>query len=501
MTSSAENSNIACWLSDRAATEPNLPAIKQGEHLLTYADLDGAVARCAALLADRGVVAGDRVALIMPNVAYFPIAYYAILRLGAIVVPMNPLLKAGEISYAWGDAGAKAAVVFAMFAEEAQQAARVTGTDVLVVTPGEFEQSLAAASPVESVAERTADDTAVILYTSGTTGNPKGAELSHHNLGSNVRTDLDTLMPLGPGDVVFGGLPLFHSFGQTCGLNAAIAAGACLTLLPKFDGEEALRIVAEDRVTVFLGVPTMYMALLAVPDPGRFDTSRLKLAASGGASLPVEVLYEVQRRFGFQLLEGYGLSETSPIASFNHPDRPAKPGSVGIPIRGVEFQLWGPDDTAVAEGEVGEIVIRGENVMKGYWNNPDATAEAMRGGWFHSGDLATRDADGFYFIVDRKKDMIIRNGMNVYPREVEEVLYTHPAVAEAAVFGVPDALHGEEIACLIGLKEGAQATEEEIRDHVASKIAAYKYPRIVRFGTLPKGPTGKILKREIKIDV
>ncbi|HEY5980216.1 MAG TPA: long-chain fatty acid--CoA ligase [Microlunatus sp.] len=495
------NSNIACWLSDRAASDPSLPAIKQGENVLSYGALDGAAARCATLLADRGVTAGDRVALIMPNVAYFPIAYYAILRLGAVVVPMNPLLKAGEVSYAWGDAGVKVAVVFALFAEEAGKAAEVTGTDVLIVAPGEFEEALAGAVPHEGgPVVRTGEDTAVILYTSGTTGSPKGAELTHDNLGSNVRTDLATLMPMAPGDVVFGGLPLFHSFGQTCGLNAAIAGGACLTLLPKFDGEEALRIVAEDRVTVFLGVPTMYMALLAVPDPGRFDTSRLKLAASGGASLPVEVLYEVQRRFGFQLLEGYGLSETSPIASFNHPDRPVKPGSVGIPIQGVEFQLWGPDDTEVAEGEVGEIVIRGENVMKGYWNKPEATAEAMRAGWFHSGDLATRDADGFYFIVDRKKDMIIRNGMNVYPREVEEVLYTHPAVAEAAVFGVPDPLHGEEIACLLALKEGAETTEDEIRDFVASRIAVYKYPRIVRFGTLPKGPTGKILKREIKID-
>ena len=392
-------------------------------------------------------------------------------------------------------------MVFALFAEESAKAAEITGTDVVVVTPGEFEATLADTAPQDGgPAARAGDDTAVILYTSGTTGSPKGAELTHDNLGSNVRTDLATLMRVGPGDVLFGGLPLFHSFGQTCGLNAAIAAGACLTLLPKFDGEEALRIVAEDRVTVFLGVPTMYMALLAVPDPGRFDTSRLKLAASGGASLPVEVLYEVQRRFGFQLLEGYGLSETSPIASFNHPDRPVKPGSVGIPISGVEFQLWGPDDTEVADGEVGEIVIRGENVMKGYWNKPEATTEAMRGGWFHSGDLATRDEDGFYFIVDRKKDMIIRNGLNVYPREVEEVVYTHPAVAEAAVFGVPDALHGEEIACLVTLKDGAEATEEEIRDYVADKIAAYKYPRIVRFGPLPKGPTGKILKREIKID-
>ena len=250
------NSNIACWLSDRASSDPSLPAIKQGEHVLTYAALDGAAARCATLLADRGVTAGDRVALIMPNVAYFPIAYYAILRLGAVVVPMNPLLKAGEVSYAWNDAGVKVAVVFAMFAEEAAKAAEVTGTDVLVVTPGEFEQTLAGAEPHEGgPVVRTGDDTAVILYTSGTTGSPKGAELTHDNLGSNVRTDLATLMPLGPGDVVFGGLPLFHSFGQTCGLNAAIAGGACLTLLPKFDGEEALRIVAEDRVTVFLGCP------------------------------------------------------------------------------------------------------------------------------------------------------------------------------------------------------------------------------------------------------
>lgn len=495
------NSNIACWLSDRAASDPSLPAIKQGEHILTYAALEHAAERCATLLADRGVTAGDRVALIMPNVAYFPVVYYAILRLGAVVVPMNPLLKAGEVAYAWKDAGVGVAVVFALFAEEAAKAAETTGTDVLVVTPGDFETTLAETAPHEGgPAVCAADDTAVILYTSGTTGSPKGAELTHDNLGSNVRTDLATLMPMAPGDVVFGGLPLFHSFGQTCGLNAAIAGGACLTLLPKFDGEEALRIVAEDRVTVFLGVPTMYMALLAVPDPGRFDTSRLKVAASGGASLPVEVLYEVQKRFGFQLLEGYGLSETSPIASFNHPDRPIKPGSVGVPIAGVEFQLWGPDDTEVAEGEIGEIVIRGENVMKGYWNNPEATAEAMRGGWFHSGDLATRDADGFYFIVDRAKDMIIRNGLNVYPREVEEVLYTHPAVAEAAVFGVPDPLHGEEIACLVTLREGAEATESEIRDFVADKIAAYKYPRIVRFGPLPKGPTGKILKREITID-
>jgi long-chain acyl-CoA synthetase len=494
------NSNIAVWVADRALSDPHLPAIKQGDTILSYAALDGAASRLATLLAGRGVNRGDRVALIMPNVAYFPIAYYAILRLGAVVVPMNPLLKAGEIAFAWSDSGAKVAVVFPLFAEEAQKAAGTTGTDVIVTVPQEFERTLTGTEPTDAVVPVDPSDTAVILYTSGTTGQPKGAELSHANLRSNALTTIETLMPNGPGDVLFGGLPLFHSFGQTCGLNAAMAGGACLALLPKFDGEQALRIVDEDRVTIFLGVPTMYMALLAVNNPQRFNTSTVRVGASGGASLPVEVLKGVEQRFGFQLLEGYGLSETSPVASFNHPDRPTKAGSVGTPIRGVEFALQDENGKEVGDGVIGEIVIRGENVMKGYWNRPDATAEAMRGGWFHTGDLATRDADGYYFIVDRVKDMIIRNGFNVYPREVEEVLYTHPAVAEAAVFGIPDPTHGEEVAALVTLKDGATATPEELRDFVADQIAAYKYPRVIRLGELPKGPTGKILKREIKFD-
>ncbi len=492
--------NIAAWVRDRAATAPNLPAIKQGDTLLSYAALDEASARFATVLTEHGVRAGDRVALIMPNVAYFPVAYYAILRLGAVVVPMNPLLKAGEVAYAWEDSGARVAVVFTPFAAEATKAAGATGTAVIEVVPGDFDRLVAENAPTDAVVARDGADTAVILYTSGTTGKPKGAELSHANLSTNVRTTIETLFPMAPGDMVFGGLPLFHSFGQTCGLNAAMAGGACLTLLPKFDGEQALSIVERDRVTIFLGVPTMYMGLLAVPDRERFDTSTLHTAASGGASLPVEVLRGVEQAFGVTLLEGYGLSETSPVASFNHPDRPTKPGSVGTPIRGVEFDLRDPDDRPVADGEIGEIVIRGENLMKGYWRRPEATADTIRDGWFHTGDLATRDADGFYFIVDRVKDMIIRNGFNVYPREIEEVLYTHPAVAEAAVIGIPDARHGEEIAALVTLKEGAEATGQELIDFVQAEIAAYKYPRIIRFGPIPKGPTGKILKREITFD-
>src|SRR5512132_1731931 len=297
-TSRLPSANIASWVSERATSNPELPAIKQGETTLSYGSLDAAAARFATILSERGVQAGDRVAMIMPNVVYFPIVYYAILRIGAIAVPMNPLLKAGEISFAWNDSGSKVAVVFPLFAEEANKAASVTGTEVIITAPGNFDAELARTEPTERVLLPASDQTAVILYTSGTTGQPKGAELTHANLSSNVGTTIETLLPMEPGDVIFGGLPLFHSFGQTVGLNAAMAGGACLTLLPKFDGEQALSIVDGDRVTVFLGVPTMYMALLAVKDRDRFNTSTLKVAASGGASLPVEVLHGVEEAFG-----------------------------------------------------------------------------------------------------------------------------------------------------------------------------------------------------------
>jgi long-chain acyl-CoA synthetase len=304
-------------------------------------------------------------------------------------------------------------------------------------------------------------------------------------------------------DVVLGALPLFHAFGQTCGLNTALSVGASLALLPRFSPGAALETIARDGVTVFQGVPTMYAALLHHPERERFDTSALRVCVSGGAALPVELLRAFEDAFGCMIMEGYGLSETSPVACFNHPDRTRKPGSIGTPIEGVEMKLVDDERRDVAGDEVGEIAIRGHNVMKGYWNRPDATEAAIDSdGWFYSGDVGRIDEDGCFFIVDRKKELIIRGGYNVYPREVEEVIYEHPAVREAAVIGVPHDELGEEIAAAVALKPGAEVTESELRGYIKANIAAYKYPRHVWFvEELPKGATGKILKRAIEVPV
>ncbi|MFB7266121.1 long-chain fatty acid--CoA ligase [Streptomyces nojiriensis] len=492
--------NLAAFLVNSATACRDRVAVRHDDTTLTYAELDDASARFATVLQERGLRPGDRVAMTMPNVPLFPVVYYGILRAGGVVVPMNPLLKAREVAYVLRDCGTRVAVVFPLFAEEVAKAAAEVGVDCLVTEASAFQDLLTAAEPLSGMVDREEDDTALILYTSGTTGAPKGAELTHRNLVSNTATTAETLLHAGPHDVLFGGLPLFHAFGQTCALNAAVAAGATLTLLPRFDPHQALEVMHRDGVTIFLGVPTMYSALLHAELPEGYDVSSVRLAVSGGAAIPVEVLHAFEQRFGATVLEGYGLSETSPVASFNHPDRPRKAGSIGMPIRGVEMKLVAEDGSEVGPGEVGEIAIRGENVMKGYFNRPTATADAVRDGWFHSGDLARVDEEGFYFIVDRKKDLIIRGGYNVYPREIEEVLYGHPAVAEAAVVGVPHEVHGEEVAAVIALRSGAEATAEEIRDYVKERVAAYKYPRIVTFtAELPKGPTGKILKREIVI--
>ncbi|MEY9964253.1 long-chain acyl-CoA synthetase [Streptacidiphilus sp. MAP12-16] len=493
--------NLASLLAASARTHGGRTAVRQDRTALTYAQLDDASARMARLLHADGVRPGDRVALVLPNVTVFPIAYYAVLRAGAVVVPINPLLKAREMAFVLQDSGIRTVVTAPPHAYKVAEAVAGARIGSLVIGAATLDTLVSSIAPMPELVDRSADDTAVILYTSGTTGTPKGAELTHSNLVGNALTSVETLLQLGPDDVLFGGLPLFHAFGQTCALNAAVAAGAALTLLPRFDPQLALEIIQRDGVTVFLGVPTMYTALLNTGIPDGLDVSRLRLAVSGGAALPVEVLHAFEREFGAVVLEGYGLSETSPVASFNHPDQPRRPGSIGLPVRGVELKLVTADGTAVGTGQVGEIAIRGENVMKGYWNRPSATEEAFHDGWLHTGDLARVDEDGSYYIVDRKKDLIIRGGYNVYPREVEEVLYEHPAVAEAAVVGVPHEIHGEEVAAVLTLRDGAQATTDQIREYVKERVAAYKYPRIVTFvDQLPKGATGKILKREIVVE-
>jgi long-chain acyl-CoA synthetase len=492
--------NLTGLLADTVAEHGERTAIKLDDLEIPYTGLDEGAARVAGLLKAKGVEPGDRVGLMLPNLPYFPFAFYGVLRAGAVVVPMNPLLKEREVAFHLSDSGAKILLAWTQFADAAQAGADKAGADCVVVEPGAFEQLLAGADPFEEIAEREDDDTALILYTSGTTGTPKGAELTHANLRAATQISVD-LVEAGADDVTFGALPLFHVFGLTSGLNSAVRVGGELTLLPRFEPGKALEIVQRDGVTTFLGVPTMYAAMLHHGDNDSFDTSSLQLCVSGGAAMPVEILRGFEEAFDCKVLEGYGMSETCAIASFNRPDRERKPGSIGIPVPGVEMKVVDGDGNEVPQGEVGEILIRGPVVMKGYWNREDATAETIDSdGWLHSGDMATVDEDGFFFIVDRKKDMIIRGGFNVYPREIEEVLYEHPAVAEAAVVGVEHESLGEEVAAAVALKPGQEATVEELRAYVKERVAAYKYPRLVWITeSLPKGPTGKILKRDIEV--
>src|SRR6201994_182165 len=489
--------NLAGLLTASAERDSDHVAIKLDDAELTYGALDGASAHIAGLLAEHGFERGDRVGIMLPNVPYFPVVYYGVLRAGGIVVPMNVLLKKREVAYYLSDSGAKLLFAWHGFAQDAQAGAEQVDAECVVVEPGEFEEQVGAASPDTTVADTADDDTAVLLYTSGTTGQPKGAELTHANLTLNARGSAE-LFDLGSEGILLGALPLFHSFGQTCGMNATISEGATLTLLPRFEPDKALEIIQRDQVNIFQGVPTMYGAMLHHPDRERYDVSSVQLCSSGGSAMPVELLRAFEEAFGCKILEGYGLSESSPGASFNHRDRERKPGSIGTPIEGVEMKVVDDDRQEVAQGEVGEIVIRGHNVMKGYWQRPEATAETIIDGWLYTGDMGRVDEDGYFYVVDRKKELIIRGGYNVYPREIEEVLYEHPAVREVAVLGIPHDEYGEEVGAAVALRDGAGASPDELRDFVKAQVAAYKYPRQVWIvDDLPKGPTGKILKREI----
>jgi long-chain acyl-CoA synthetase len=492
------NHNIACHLIASAQRDPDRTALRLGERSLTFRELDDATARFAGVLRELGVSPGDSVGVMLPNVPEFAVAYYGALRAGAVIVPMNVMLKVREVDFYLRDSRARALICWQGCTAETDAAVADLSVTRLVVEPETLSAMLAGAAPVTAAEQRAADDTAVILYTSGTTGRPKGAQLTHANVGTNAAVVCD-LLGADEHDVLLGALPLFHAFGQICALNVTIRLGAMLTLLARFNPEMVLETIARDRVTVFQGVPTMYSKLLQDPARDRVDVSSLRLCISGGAALPVEVLHEFERAFGCVVLEGYGLSEATAVASFNHRDRPRQPGSIGTPVAGVEMKIVDEHRRPVGPDAVGEIAIRGHNIMKGYLGQPEATEEAIDDqGWLYTGDIGRVDEEGRYYIVDRKKDLIIRGGYNVYPREIEEVLYEHPAVREAAVIGIPDLDLGQEVGAAVSLNPGAEATESELRDYVKATVAAYKYPRRVWFlEELPKGPTGKILKREI----
>jgi len=512
--------NLSILLEENARRMPSQTAIIFADKRLNYAQLNAAANQVAGGLQKMGIQPGDKVALSCPNLPYFPIIYYGILKAGATVVPLNVLLKRREVAYHLADSDAKAYFCFQgtpelpMGEEGFAGFSKTDGCEHFVMITADP----AAPSPIEGTTtlgklmnqqspsfdtvQTAPEDTSVILYTSGTTGQPKGAELTHFNIFFNA-ISCAQMFNIVSGDVALTVLPLFHSFGQVVLMNATMCAGAANVLLPRFDPDAVLSAMQNEKVSVFAGVPTMYWALLNHPKADQYDLAaiaqNLRAGISGGASLPVEMLRKFEAKFKVPILEGYGLSETSPVASFNHLDRERKPGSIGTPIWGVEMKIVDHNDVDLPVGEPGEIVIRGHNIMKGYYKRPFVNHEVMRGGWFHTGDVGKMDEDGYFYIVDRTKDMIIRGGFNVYPREIEEVLMTHPAVSLAAVIGVPDEKMGEEIKAFIILNTGETVTEEVLIKWAKANMADYKYPRIIEFcESLPMTATGKILKKELR---
>ncbi|GLV53898.1 long-chain-fatty-acid--CoA ligase [Dictyobacter sp. S3.2.2.5] len=512
--------NLAVLLDDSAREVPERTAIIYEKTRLSYAGLQAAANQVANGLVQVGIRPGDTVALSCQNLPSFVIAYYGILKAGGVVLPLNVLLKPREIAYHLADGEAKA-----YFCQEGssdlpigqmgftafQEVDSCTHFFLMTNDPAApspiagattFGELMDGQPETFETVETHPDDTAVILYTSGTTGKPKGAELTHMNMLLNARLS-DTMYPRANHDVHLIALPLFHSFGQTVQMNAGIYNRATLVLVSRFSPEGVLRLMEDEDVTIFAGVPTMYWAMLNYAGAGTYDLQKiarnLRVSISGGAAMPVEVMRAFNEKFRVTILEGYGLSETSPIATFNRLDRTIKPGSIGLPVWGVEVRLVDQHDQDVNVDEPGEVVIRGHNIMKGYYKRAEATAAAMGNGWFHTGDIGRRDEDGYFYIVDRVKDMIIRGGFNVYPREIEEVLMTHPAVSIATVVGVPHERHGEEIKAFIILKPDTTISEAELIAWSKQNMADYKYPRLIEFRTsLPMTATGKILKSELR---
>ena len=505
--------SLATVLAEPAWRQPEKTAVIQGAERLSYAELWAEARGQAAALQQLGVRPGDRVALMSPNVFDFPRSYYAILAAGAVVVPVHMLLTPEEISYILRDSGAKVLIAHAIRAEDAVKAAALAEVPVRLVGPIPAEAPLprladdvAAVEPLTTYVSRQPEDPAVVIYTSGTTGKPKGAVLTNLNMVMNAMVNGYDALGTVRDDIALGCLPLFHIFGQSASMNTLFRVGATIVLQPRFDAAEAIDLMLEHDVNTFHGVPQMYLALVQAGKARRAagqPLPKLKIAVSGGAALPAAVLEAFNSTFDAEIMEGYGLSETSPTATVNQPLLGTRAGTVGHTIWGVEVEVARAELEEriefVPRGELGEIVIRGHNVFAGYLDNPEATAAALVDGWFRSGDLGTKGEDGFVTIVDRKKDMVLRGGFNVYPREVEETLLRHPAIRDVAVIGLPDELHGEEICACVILDEGASLTAEELIEWSKEHLAKYKYPRRVEFLTgFPLGPSMKVLKRELR---
>ncbi len=511
--------NLSVLIEDSARRYPTKNAFTFGEASFTYQQVNMAANQIANGLISKGIKPGDKIALSCLNLPFFPMVYFGILKAGAIVVPLSVLLKKDEIQYHLQDSDAKAyfcfigteelpmgQMGFSAFKEVA------TCTNFFMIMPKPEMPSpiegaptlgslMANQSPQIETVATAANDTALIIYTSGTTGRPKGAELTHSNLLLNAMACRD-LLDMTSDDTLLIVLPLFHIFAMTVLMNAGIYRGTTNILLPRFDAEAVFGLMQKHEVTIFAGVPTMYWGLVNYKED-KFNyeaiSKKLKICVSGGASLPVQVLEDFETRFNVPIIEGYGMSEGSPVVTFNHLNIGRKPGSIGTPLWGVEVKLVDENDNEVPVGEKGELLYRGHNVMKGYYKRPEVNAAVLKGGWMHSGDVAIKDEDGFFFIVDRTKDMIIRGGLNVYPREVEEVMIKHEAVSLVAVIGVPDEENGEEIKACVVLKEEHTVEEQELIDWTKEKIAAYKYPRMIEFmDALPMSATGKILKKELR---
>ncbi|MET8146899.1 long-chain fatty acid--CoA ligase [Actinoplanes sp. NPDC049668] len=501
--------SLAAILAEGARRYPDKIALVDRDDRITYRELWQQSLAYAAGLREFGVGPGDTVAILVPNVADFPRAYFGALAVGARLVPVHLLLTADEMAYVLRDSGADVLVAHASQLQTAAAAAELAGVRLVSVgvppgvagAPPRLEEAAAAVAPLPTYVSREAEDVAVVFYTSGTTGEPKGALLTHLNLVMNATVNIFDANDAREDDVVLGCLPLFHTYGQTVGMNGTFRLGGTLVLLARFTGEAAIDLMVRERVTVFHGVPTMYIGLLEAAAKAD-KLPELRLCVSGGASLPVAVLERFSGLFRSTVFEGYGLSETSPTATTNQPAFGTRAGSIGHPIWGVEVEIARAEVDERIEllpvGELGEIVIRGHNVFAGYLNRPEETAAAVVDGWFRSGDLGVKDAEGFITIVDRKKDLVIRGGFNVYPREVEEALARHPAVVQVAVIGVPDEVHGEEI-CAVVVAGPDGVTEQELIDWSKERLGRHKYPRQVRFvDALPMGPSFKVLKRELR---